>query len=1182
MKRLFRYVFFATGLGLLAALLGAWWLLGSETGRDQVLARATAAWPQGALRIGAQEGSLAGGLRLRDVTFDVEGAHVAIARIDVSPRLPGLREPTLHVARLRVQGVRVTLMPVPETPEVPWVERLPKLDIPFGIHVDELGVSDVRVQPVEGDAYTLTDLSAAVLLDSGRLKVSSLRASAPLGRLSGEVNYEPANGYATQAQLNLELAAGGHALLAVDGALESGEAQLSGRAEGPWQLALSWTQGGAIPAWHLQGEGEALEPQAYGLVESPPLGFAIDATGQGAAMSLQGHVRRGEQMVGIAPSALRWERGVLYANPLELDVLQGRVRLMGNVVAEAGEFDLTAEAANLRWGDGDARVQADGQATLSGTLDAWRSQADLVLQRGSQRARFEANVEGVPQRIVLPRLRLTAPEGRLDGSGEFVLDDSKRFGFDLAAQSIDPAWFLPEWPGELSAQVQLSGAAPADRELVWRADATGIRGTLRGESVSGEMQVAAHGDEVTLDADLIVSDGLLRAKGRVAPTLALALNAQAFDIAPWWQGASGVLDGEARVQGTSAELALQGKVNVRGFALADITADRIQLDAQFPNADAGTLRVNADGLVVYGEPVDAFEIQVDGRLQQASAQLRARAPRGSIDVDADWSADEGFAAGELTLRAAKAQIDKLPAIALQAPGTLRWSKGEWSLPTALCLNIAEAGRLCAQGNAEQLNLQGTGLNPAWATALLPEDTATPPGVMALFSLEGRVGVQQGAWESSGVLRSTQAELQWRADAQPDGALSGEAALNLSDLSLLDALSADIAAPRGKIQGQLSVSGTLDAPRWSGVIDATPLSFDLPALGIAVSDGSLRVSGGADGQLSVQGRLPTGDGALTLQGEWQPGIRPLTLSLRGNDVRVLDTPDGQVWISPALDLVVDQDVARLRGRVEVPRAALQLDRFEQTAGTSPDVVVVDDAAPSSTASVLALDADFVMALSDEVRLKGFGFDGRLSGELRIRDRIDRELRASGRLALSGELRAYGQQLDLTRGEIRWANAPIDEPVLDVLAERPDSEPRVGVALTGSALSPVAEVWSKPALPQAEALSWLMFGRPLSSADGQDAAQLEQAATSLGGSALAQVVAGKVGLDSASVGQSRALGGNAVTLGKRITPKLYVSYGMALSGTGQVVTVTYALRRWLAAQLESGIEQRVQLEATFDRD
>jgi translocation and assembly module TamB len=153
---------------------------------------------------------------------------------------------------------------------------------------------------------------------------------------------------------------------------------------------------------------------------------------------------------------------------------------------------------------------------------------------------------------------------------------------------------------------------------------------------------------------------------------------------------------------------------------------------------------------------------------------------------------------------------------------------------------------------------------------------------------------------------------------------------------------------------------------------------------------------------------------------------------------------------------------------------------------------------------------------------------------------------------------------------------------VRAVRPDSEPEVGIAVTGTAASPVVEVWSRPALPQAEALSWLMFGRSLASANGEDAAQLQQAATSLGGSAVAQALAGRVGLDSASVGESSALGGTALTVGKRVTPKLYVSYGMALSGTGQVVTLTYAIRRWLAGQFQTGIEQRVELEAKFDRD
>ena len=56
-------------LGVVALLaifaLAAGWLLGSGGGRDLAFGQLMAALPEGALRIGEREGSLAGGLRLR-------------------------------------------------------------------------------------------------------------------------------------------------------------------------------------------------------------------------------------------------------------------------------------------------------------------------------------------------------------------------------------------------------------------------------------------------------------------------------------------------------------------------------------------------------------------------------------------------------------------------------------------------------------------------------------------------------------------------------------------------------------------------------------------------------------------------------------------------------------------------------------------------------------------------------------------------------------------------------------------------------------------------------------------------------------------------------------------------------------------------------------------------------------
>ena len=67
--------------------------------------------------------------------------------------------------------------------------------------------------------------------------------------------------------------------------------------------------------------------------------------------------------------------------------------------------------------------------------------------------------------------------------------------------------------------------------------------------------------------------------------------------------------------------------------------------------------------------------------------------------------------------------------------------------------------------------------------------------------------------------------------------------------------------------------------------------------------------------------------------------------------------------------------------------------------------------------------------------------------------------------------------------------------------------------------------------------------------------------------------KIGLDDAGVSESRALGGTVVGIGKYISPRLYVSYGVSLLGTGQVITLKYLLRKGFDIEIESStVENR----------
>ena len=61
--------------------------------------------------------------------------------------------------------------------------------------------------------------------------------------------------------------------------------------------------------------------------------------------------------------------------------------------------------------------------------------------------------------------------------------------------------------------------------------------------------------------------------------------------------------------------------------------------------------------------------------------------------------------------------------------------------------------------------------------------------------------------------------------------------------------------------------------------------------------------------------------------------------------------------------------------------------------------------------------------------------------------------------------------------------------------------------------------------------------------------------------------RLGLDDAGVLHSRALGGSVLGFGKYVSPKLYVSYGVSLLGTGQVLMLRYLIARGFDIEIET---------------
>jgi translocation and assembly module TamB len=98
----------------------------------------------------------------------------------------------------------------------------------------------------------------------------------------------------------------------------------------------------------------------------------------------------------------------------------------------------------------------------------------------------------------------------------------------------------------------------------------------------------------------------------------------------------------------------------------------------------------------------------------------------------------------------------------------------------------------------------------------------------------------------------------------------------------------------------------------------------------------------------------------------------------------------------------------------------------------------------------------------------------------------------------------------------------------------------------------------------------------SASQADSINAKEMALNAGANMLVGTLGQQIGLDKASISDTRALGDSTLTVGKKLSPKLFVSYGVSLFGIGQVITLKYLLRKGLDITVET--EQSDRREET----
>jgi autotransporter translocation and assembly factor TamB len=392
---------------------------------------------------------------------------------------------------------------------------------------------------------------------------------------------------------------------------------------------------------------------------------------------------------------------------------------------------------------------------------------------------------------------------------------------------------------------------------------------------------------------------------------------------------------------------------------------------------------------------------------------------------------------------------------------------------------------------------------------------------------------------------------------------------------------------GELRTDFALSGRWGDPKLTGDLTATRLSIRNALEGVYGHDGEAAIRLTGDQARIERFHLVGGNGTLDLSGSARLGAVPLArLQLQASQFQLLGRIDRRIVASGNLALQLGEDAIKVDGKLGIDEGLFDLSKGDAPSLDS-DVEVVNastpaedggsaDAAAAPPRTSRSTRLDLAVDLGDHLRLRGRGIDTTLKGALQISS-------PNGLLTVRGAVRtaggqyvAYGQKLEVTRGEITF-NGPVNDPRLDILATRPNLDITVGVAISGTALAPHVKLVSEPDMSDADKLSWLMLGRAPETVGGADTALLQQAAMALlagEGEAPSDQILRRLGLTDFAVGQKTDADTNTrqtvVTLGRQISKRVYLGFEQSVSTASSNLQLIYRIAQRLTVRAQAGRE------------
>ncbi|XZG71557.1 translocation/assembly module TamB domain-containing protein [Chitinibacteraceae bacterium HSL-7] len=885
--------------------------------------------------------------------------------------------------------------------------------------------------------------------------------------------------------------------------------------------------------------------------------------------------------------------------------------------------------------DGMPATRISGGVDIGGALKAPTLRGalkDAVLDASAQFETAWAQ-EGVADQLLIRSIELVRGASTLKGKGEYTLS-AQRFAAELEASRFNPADYAKVPQGDISARIKAKGALKPTLALELEYGFQPSRfnqQTLAGEGVLkvGERRVHDARFWLALGDNRVDAQG---AYGRAGDALKLKLALDALgQLGP---GFAGTADGDAAVSGVWPKANIEAALSVRrlttpfGVALgraevsarasadrnaplllsvdaSDLTAPELQLDRVGVKL-AGTqgrhtLAASAAGRYADG-PLSLLLNAAGGLSDQQIWQgevstldfngpvtLAARAPF-KLTAGAD-RAELGHA--EFNIENSLVRLEQLSwrdgalntagkADGIDVAHWLKWAKIDAGIQTDLRLDAtwdlalgkALDGKIRVQRSGGDVSRVVGKKRHAFDLRVLALDvTAAASRIQAKADLES--GWLGDVHASAGVLFDP-ATLALAPGSDVDLALKG----SLPDLARVGSLVAEGVTMGGRLDLDISRRGPLYNGSATGQINGKQLLIADADSGIKLEGGELAIQL-SDRMVELK-RLyfKGGKGHIEANGRVDLSVRDApsaVVSFDAKQLLVLNRPDMQIVISGNGEVKHNPEGLAVTGKVVVDRGNIEYRGGSDTPTLASDVVVLGKEPRSHTTSSparLAIDVD----LGNDFRFRGYGLEAELSGAVNVRSKPGGDLAAHGVVKIDeGTYKAYGQNLEIDRGVLSFSG-PIDNPSLDILAVRRGGAVEAGVQVRGVAQRPDVKLYSDPNVPDAEKLSWMLFGHGTDGMDKGDSAvfvQLLNAVLTEGdpNNGLTDQLLGTIGIDEVGYSsEDRADGTSSgvVTVGKRLTNRVKIALEKSFDGLSDAVALTMQLSRSWAVVTRVGTD------------